>query len=71
MTTLTAVEESFGVPDVETDPTAFTVPSDVLTEDELIRGYVFQIHRNREHAVRRDSVDRDESLTPGEKTLNS
>ena len=71
MMTLTAVEESLGVPDVDTEPTAFTVPSDVLTAEELIRSYVYQFHRDREHVLRQDAVSRDEALTPEEKALNS
>ena len=71
MMTLTAVEESLGIPDVDSEPTAFTVPSDVLTAEELIRSYVYQFHRDREHVLRQDAVSRDEALTPEEKTLNS
>lgn len=71
MMTLTAVEESVGISDARTESTTFTVPSDVLTAEELIRSYVYQVHRDREYAVRQDAVAKNEALTPEEKTLNA
>ena len=60
MLTLTGIEETPGSPASDTPQTLdFEIASDVVTGEELIRSYVYQIHRDREHAVRQDKLARD------------
>ncbi len=72
MPELLGVEETLGDLDaVPCDPTQFEVVADESSGEDLVRGYVYQIHKDRECASRRDRIAREAQLTPEEKRLNA
>lgn len=72
MPTLQAVEEILGAGHTATPaPTCVDVDSDTVTAEDLIRSYVYQVHKDADAAASGDKRRRLEQLTADEKRLNA
>lgn len=68
-----AVEERWGGSlEGRTDtPVEVSAATNSLTGEELVRSYVYQVHKDAEYAARRDKTKREAALTPEERKLNA
>jgi len=72
MPSFVAVEERWGVPaQAEAIHTTVDIPSTLVSGEELVKSYVYQVHRDAENACQVLRVTAEAKLSPVERELNS
>jgi len=72
MPSFLAVEEKWGT--LNNDgavPTPVDIATNTVSAEELVRSYVYQVHKDAEYAARREKAASEAALVPEEKRLNA